>query len=171
MGRRIFSTVIRIILILVVVGFFVSMVLVAFDFAEPYIYPFNFVRGKAHLVEDRVIIGPYPHQKELQRLKGRFKVVEVISLMNRESPIERRLIDRERRLTKKIGLKFRLRPMSFTNLGSKENSKKAEELAEYVKEKYLSGTSKDSKVYIHCYLGKHRVGIFLKALRRLKGNS
>jgi Flp pilus assembly protein TadD len=98
----------------------------------------------------RVIVGPYPLESDflLLRLKG---VKTVISLLDPRLPYERVLIERERRLAARYGMKILNFPMTSI-LGRpfrEDYQRMAAAAAQAVEEA-------DGKVYLHCYLGLHR---------------
>ncbi len=123
-------------------------------------FPMSFVRGEARKIGANVIIGPYPTESELIKLKDN-GVEEVISLMDPASPVESELVKREKGLVKRLGLEFKNFPMSFVRLESEENKKRLSSLVSYI----LSDSTKQR--YIHCYLGRHRVGLLEKELEKV----
>lgn len=124
--------------------------------------PMSFVRGAARELGPNVIIGPYPTQEELARLKKR-GVVEVISLMDGDSTVESLLVSEEKKSVAAVGLGFANFPMDFSRLESDGNMR---HLADAVR--YVLALDK-TKVYVHCYLGRHRVGIFEREFLKARG--
>ena len=165
-GIRPLSLVLRVLMLIVVFGFFIVMTMELFAFAEPYIFPLRMLQGQAAYIGDNIIIGPYPHRDELRRLKDKMGVVEVISLLNPDITIESRLLDRERRNARALGIRFKSRPMSWFRLDSQANKKAAERIARYAVFKF--GRSSSKKLYINCYLGVHRVRLVRLAIERLR---
>lgn len=115
--------------------------------------PMSFVRGEVRELGPNVIVGPYPTWEEMRRLKKR-GVVELVSLMDDDSAVESALVGEEKKLAAAAGLKFANFPMDFSRLDSDDNKGHLADAVAYVIS--LDGT----KVYVHCYLGKHRVGAF-----------
>lgn len=124
-----------------------------YNIVEPEKYPIKFFRGEVVKVSDAILVGPYPTEKEIRRLKN-LGVKEFISLLDPSMPFEASLIEQEKRAVEKQGLAFRSVPLAYLpNLRSPENLDRVAELVEY------SRGSTDKK-YIHCYLGRHRTTLF-----------
>lgn len=117
--------------------------------------PMSFVRGEVRVFNENVIVGPYPTEKEMIRLKKR-GVVEVISLMDDDSTVESVLVGEEKKLAAVVGLRFANFPMDFARLDSDDNKVHLADAVAYV----LSLYTDKKMVYVHCYLGRHRVGSF-----------
>ncbi len=113
----------------------------------------SFVRGEVRVFNENVIVGPYPTKEEMIRLQKR-GVVEVISLMDGDSTVESVLVGEEKKLAAAVGLRFANFPMDFSRLDSDDNKG---HLADAVR--YVISLDK-TMVYVHCYLGRHRVGSF-----------
>ncbi len=145
---------------LLVFGIFFIYVIIAllsyFDYFEPYLYPLKFFMGEVEVVNERVLIGPYPHYREMKRLKKRYGVSILVSLLNPKLPQERALLNREKKEAKKLGLKVYSFPLGYFNLNSRENLLRVRELKKFL-EKHPSEV-----IYIHCYLGRHRTGFVKK---------
>ena len=120
-------------------------------------FPMSFVQGKVRRLNDKVIVGPYPTEHELYRLK-KMGVVKVISLMNPGMPFETSLIAIERKNTRGYGMEFVNIPMSYLLLGGEGNK---DQLSNVLDEILASG---DKIVYVHCYLGRHRMELVAKGL-------
>lgn len=120
--------------------------------------PMSFVRGEVRAIGPGVIVGPYPTEPEMRRLK-RLGVVELVSLMDPGNPVESPLVAKEAESARGLGLGHVVFPMGFVDLGSDANTARVEEALGYV----LANTPEEGegKLYVHCYLGRHRVGIFL----------
>lgn len=142
--------------------FLLVMLSVLFDFTEPYLFPLHLVQGTARQASNNVIVGPYPQKEDLKRLKARFGVVEVINLMSPDIPFERGLIEREHDNAAELGLKYNNFPMSFILLRNDSNLNTAKAIAKYVAAKY--GKQTRDKIYINCYLGRHRVSLVYEAI-------
>lgn len=122
-----------------------------FGYFEPYLYPLHLMKGKAEKIKENIIIGPFPESSDLKKLKEKFKVTAIISLLDPELPYENSLIEVESKRVKKLGLKFYNFPMTSSNLNSEKNSKSLKKIVELIK------TNPNEVYYIHCYKGKHRV--------------
>ena len=104
-------------------------------------------------VSEEIIIGPYPTEKEIKRLKN-MGIKEFISLMNPSMPFESPLIQKEKELAKKHNLSFKNIPLSYLpDLESKSNLEKVQDLVAYTK-------GNKTRKYVHCYLGRHRTTLF-----------
>lgn len=120
---------------------------------QPETYPIKFFRGEVTAITPTVLLGPYPSERELKRLK-RLGVTRLVSLMDPAMPLETPLIEQERALAAQLKLEFRNVPLSYLpNLESSENVARAAALA---KERFPI----DGKTYVHCYLGRHRTALF-----------
>lgn len=149
----------------------VALVLFAqlFGLIEPWLWPLHLVQGRARKIEPNIIIGPYPHARDFPRLKAQSDVVEVISLLSPNVPGENQLLAGERQEAKTAGVKFSSYPLSFVSLHSRANKRQAKRVAKYVLAKYGSGAK--GKIYIHCYLGRHRVGLVEEAIKLAMADS
>jgi hypothetical protein len=130
-----------------------------FDYFEPYLYPLSFIRGKAYLASDMIIIGPYPHYEELKKLREDFGVTKVISLLNLNLPQEKALYEREKRDAERLAIETVSFPMEYLPLRSESNRQTLGKLIQSIR------THADARIYIHCYLGKHRTGFVAEGLR------
>ncbi len=122
-------------------------------------FPMSFVQGKVRQINDKVIVGPYPTEHELYRLQKR-GVTKVISLMNPNMPFESSLIKMERKSAKGYGIEFVNIPMSYLSLNGQSN---VDQLEGILDEIIGSG---DKVVYVHCYLGRHRMELVASGLKR-----
>jgi protein tyrosine phosphatase (PTP) superfamily phosphohydrolase (DUF442 family) len=127
-------------------------------------FPMNFVQGKVRQINDKVIVGPYPTEHELYRLKKR-GVTKVISLMNPGMPFESSLISIEKENAKGYGIEFVNIPMSYLLLGGDGNKDQLENILDEIM------GSGEKTVYVHCYLGRHRMELVARGLeaRRVEG--
>ncbi|MBI5047832.1 MAG: hypothetical protein HZB54_02605 [Deltaproteobacteria bacterium] len=132
-----------------------------YNIFQPDRFPMKFVRGEIKEINENIIVGPYPTEREIIKLK-KMGVNEIINLMDSTSVIESSLIDEGKKLAEKYNLKYTSFPMSFTKLGSAENNNQISLLIKHI----LS--AKGSKLYIHCYLGRHRVALLEKELTKIK---
>ena len=129
---------------------------------QPDNFPMSFVRGDVREVAPGVLAGPYPTGAEL-RILERNGVVEVISLMDPESIVESRLVEEEKKLVANRGLRFQNYPMDFQDMNG---SRSAGGLEQAVVRISARGAE---KLYVHCYLGRHRVGLVEDALKKSAG--
>jgi tetratricopeptide (TPR) repeat protein len=108
-------------------------------------------------VDARIVTGPYPDDSDLALLK-QHQVTLVVTLLNPAIPYEATLLQREQTAASRLGLTLRNFPMSSI-LGQRfgeDYDRNAAAAAEAI-------ASTSEKVYLHCYLGMHRV----KAVREL----
>lgn len=126
---------------------------------SPESFPMSFVQGKVRRINDKVIVGPYPTEHELYRLKKK-GVNKVLSLMNPGMPFESSLIKMERKSAKGYGIEFVNIPMSYLNIGGQGNK---DQLDNILDEIIGSG---DKVVYVHCYLGRHRMELVAEGLKK-----
>jgi len=150
----------RIIVYTIFVLFLLLSILIYFSYFEPYLYPLHFSKGKVEIVSNNVLIGPYPEKKELQRLKDKFHVTTVISLLNSSLPQEKSLIDRESKVTEILGLKFYNFPLEYIDIHGLHNRKVLSDLIEFIK------NNPNEKFYIHDYLGRHRVKLIKDNIKK-----
>lgn len=109
--------------------------------------PLVFERGSIAKVSDNVYVGPYPNDDEF-KIMANTQVTTIVSLLNSDlNPAEAQLVERERRLAEKYRLEFLNYPMVPWVIGNEQALRNME------------GIFKDQRriVYIHCYLGLHRV--------------
>lgn len=112
----------------------------------------------------RVIVGPYPREADFQLLK-RNHVDTIVSLLDPQLPFERVLLDRERSLAEQYGMRLLDFPM-----GSLFNHHIG---GDYETEARLAAAAvvqTPGRIYLHCYLGMHRVGT-VEALLAKSGQS
>lgn len=126
---------------------------------QPDKFPMSFVRGEVREIAPGVLAGPYPTEDELKVL-ARNGVVEVISLMDPESTVESRLVEEEKRLVSNRGLRFSNYPMDFQDMSSEKSAKGLEQTMERLSKRG------GGNLYVHCYLGRHRVGLVEAALKK-----
>ncbi|UFS70769.1 hypothetical protein LPW11_00935 [Geomonas sp. RF6] len=148
----------------VLAGLFMALLLVMalgnFDFFEPYLYPLHLAQGNVVCYGSGVTIGHYPQMHELERLKRERGVDLDISLLNDDLPQEKALNNQLSQGAKRLGIEVRSFPLSYLGLESQENKKRIAELAEFVRSQGAR------KMYIHCYLGRHRVAVVRDELVR-----
>jgi hypothetical protein len=110
-------------------------------------------RAEMSDVHQKVITGPYPVKEDLEEL-SKHGVRYDVSLLDPKIPYERVLLDQERRNAEKYGIRVINFPMASI-LGQKMGSY-------YQKDVLAAANTIDSlrhfhKVYLHCYLGEHRM--------------
>jgi Flp pilus assembly protein TadD len=108
-------------------------------------------RGRISDTDARVIIGPFPLEDDFQLLRAH-QVRTVVSLLDPDLPYERVLIERERGMAQRYGMRFLDFPMSSL-LGRRFG-------AHYDSSALAAAgaiSEAEGKVYLHCYLGLHRV--------------
>ncbi|MBI2412957.1 MAG: hypothetical protein HYV24_07095 [Deltaproteobacteria bacterium] len=127
---------------------------------SPDAFPISFVRGEVREVSPGVLAGPYPSKDELKLLSDK-GVSEVVCLMDPRLAIEKPLVEEEKRMASELNIVFSNYPMDFSDMEGKDAE---EELGKAVK--YLVGKNGASRVYVHCYLGRHRVGLFVEAYKK-----
>jgi len=120
-----------------------------FDVLEPYLPPLNLVRGQVRQISPRVIAGPYPHIQELAGLKKK-GVTVVISLLDPSLPQEKALLERELAAARRVGISVRNYGMGYLPVDSERNRKTREAILHSLKDE-------PGLIYVHCYLGRHRV--------------
>ncbi len=103
----------------------------------------------------QLIVGPYPSEDDFRRLKAN-GVTLIVSLLDPSIPYETILLDRERELAAQMGMRFLDFPMaSILGVGfGKDYDKNAAAAAAAVADEI---NNKHGKVFLHCYLGIHRV--------------
>ena len=148
----------RLILIAIPVVYLIFAFLTYFDYFESYLYPLRFIQGKASSLTENIIIGPYPHYEELQKLKEEYHVTEVISLLNLRLPQEKALYERERGYSEKLGLQSISVPMEYLPVDSEANKQGLGKIVSMIQK------NRKGVFYIHCYLGKHRVNFVKQGL-------
>jgi len=127
-----------------------------FNLFQPDHFPMAFVRGEVFQAREDLILGPYPSSKELLKLK-RMGVTTIVNLMNPDFPIEAPLIEEQDKRCRKYALTCVNFPLSFLKLNSEGNHQQVQKVIGYLQ-------STPGKKYVHCYLGRHRVGLVKKEL-------
>lgn len=140
----------RLVLLGVCLSVPVWLVVQNFAVFEPFLYPLHLMQSPAVAAGPGLLVGPYPDHGELARLKGAgYKTV--ISLLSPDLAYEASLLRREAADTRSLGLRFVNLPMrSDEPADSPGNAAALRGIS-----RLLAGTP-GSRVYIHCYLGKHR---------------
>lgn len=156
---RLPSALLRALLLCAVIATPLFAVLSNFDAFEPYLFPLHYLQGNVRSVSDNVLVGHYPDYGLLSELDQR-GVKIVISLLNDKLIYEEPLIQREVAYSRQLGmtdLNFKMDsqqpPNSPLNRAAIDNIKK------------VIAANPRSKIYIHCYFGKHRTGYVEQQLR------
>ena len=124
-----------------------------FNVFKPDIPPLSFVRGTVREISPGVLIGPYPSDNEMYRLKA-MGVRTVISLMDPGSKVESMLVAEGKARAEGYSMEHYGFPMSVADMEGEGNMAQVKEA---VRQAWSSG---GNKVYVHCYLGRHRVSMF-----------
>ena len=148
----------RLILVLILLGCLGLMVASNFDIFEPYLLPLHAAQGRRQQLSENLTIGPYPHPDDLRQLQ-REGVRGIISLLDTSLPQERALNQVEEQTARQLGLAFWNVPLGYLSLQSEQNRQAATVVARIV-----SGRPGE-KLYMHCYLGRHRVSFIRDALK------
>ena len=136
-----------------------------FDSFEQYLFPLHYFQNDVRNVSNNILIGHYPDYRLLSELDQR-GVKIVISLLNEGLIYEEPLIHQEAGYTKQLGLKsFNFKMDSAQPATSSINIAAVEHI------KKVIAANPNSKIYIHCYLGKHRTGYVEKQLRQFEGRT
>ncbi|MHB1529087.1 MAG: protein-tyrosine phosphatase family protein [Acidiferrobacteraceae bacterium] len=126
---------------------------------EPYLYPLHMLQGHIRPAGRHILIGPYPEFITLERLRNQ-GVTVVISLLDPRLIYEKGLVRVEQREERSLGMKTYNIPLdSYESPNSPRNAAHIREILA------LLHRLGNRKVYIHCYLGKHRVAYVANALR------
>jgi len=141
----------RFFLVIVFMALVGAMALGNFDLLEPYLFPLHAAQGRITSYGSNITIGHYPQTYELEQLKKERGLDLDISLMSNDLPQEKVLNEQLALRTRKIGIGFKNFPLSYVKLDGAENKGRIEQLVKFLR------ANSSRKVYIHCYLGRHRV--------------
>lgn len=111
----------------------------------------RFFQRKIADVDTRIVIGPYPVERDFLLLKANH-VTLVVSLLDPALPYEKALLEKEQKLAAVHGMRVENFPMSSI-LGRKFGDYYEGNAARAAT---LIATTPD-KLYLHCYLGLHRI--------------
>jgi hypothetical protein len=139
-------------LLLVILSAPVYFALSNFAAFEPYLYPLHSLQNGVRQVTPNVIVGPYPDMNLLTNLRHR-GVTVVISLLDQNLIYEKSLIQRENALSSQMNFREYNAPMN-----SSQPSSSSLNAAALARIQTILRDHPNDKVYIHCYLGKHRAG-------------
>ncbi|MBI4028668.1 MAG: tetratricopeptide repeat protein [Verrucomicrobia bacterium] len=107
-------------------------------------------RTRITRTDAHVVIGPYPTEDDFLILK-RHRIGAIVSLLDPRLPYERVLLEREKAIAVRYGMRFFNYPMvSLWGHGVGEQYEKNAVAAAEV------AAGETNKVYVHCYLGLHR---------------
>ncbi len=138
----------------------VYVFLANFAFFEPYIYPLHLLQGNVRKVAPNIIVGPYPDYRLLASLHAR-GVKIIVSLLDPHLIYETSLIKKEDRLSSTLDMNDYDYPMDSRQPANSPLNSRA-----MGKIRMLLAQHPHTKIYIHCYLGKHRVGDVVSMLQR-----
>ena len=145
----------RSVILLVILGAFVIGGWLLF---EPGNVLFRFFCGEISDPKAKIIIGPYPTARDIRILKVN-GVTTIVSLLDPALPYESVLLKQERELADSSGMKFYSFPMSSVlgiGFGAQYEQHARDAAAVAIRE--------PGKVYLHCYLGLHRVKVVQKII-------
>lgn len=109
---------------------------------------------------ERFTFGPFPEKDDMEQLKLE-GYDGIITLLSPTLPIEKPLLDKEKKNAKESGLELHSLPM-LPWVGDNSNSiKKAKELI----------TKDGKRYYVHCYLGRHRVDVIKQVINEELDNA
>jgi protein tyrosine phosphatase (PTP) superfamily phosphohydrolase (DUF442 family) len=129
-----------------------------FDYLEPHLGFLHSSRARMQQLSPQIAIGPYPHLDEMRQLQKQ-GFSGIISLLDDALPQERALNRVEERAAGELKLAFWKVPIGYLHLDSTQNRAKAQEAA-----RILAGHP-GQKIYLHCYLGRHRVELVKRILQ------
>jgi tetratricopeptide (TPR) repeat protein len=104
-------------------------------------------------IDARIVIGPYPVSRDFRLLKSNH-VRLIVSLLDPAIPYEASLLEKERELAAKHGMRLLNFPMSSI-LGRKFGEAYDDSAAKAA----AAILATNEKVYLHCYLGLHRIQV------------
>lgn len=110
-------------------------------------------RSKISNTDARVIVGPYPLEEDFRILK-KHHVTLIVSLLDPRLPYEAVLLERERELARKH--RMRLLHFPMTSILGRGMGRDYEQNAALAAE---AVAREPGKVYLHCYLGLHRIKV------------
>lgn len=153
------SVLLRLVLLCTVISAPTFALLANFDSFEPYLFPLHYLQGNVRSVTNNVLVGHYPDYGLLSELDQR-GVKIVISLLNDKLVYEKPLIRQEVAYSRQLGL----RGFNF-KMDSQEPATSPMNRAAMDNIKKVIALNPRSKIYIHCYFGKHRTGYVEEQLR------
>lgn len=152
----------RFILFLVIMAAPAYVLLSNFAVFEPYLYPLHLLQGNVRYASRHIIVGHYPDYGLLVDLRKR-GVKTIISLLDPKLIYEKSLINREDKLASTLGIKEYNFPMNSSQPSTSAlNSRALRNIQKII------DRNPHALIYIHCYLGKHRVGDVVDMLKHEK---
>jgi protein tyrosine phosphatase (PTP) superfamily phosphohydrolase (DUF442 family) len=150
--------ILRVCLLLVVVSSPIFIALSHFDALEPYLFPLHYMQGNVRNLSKNIIVGHYPDFELLSKLNAN-GVKIVISLLNDQLIYEEPLNKKEGTYAKLLGIqRYNFKMDSTQPVTSSTNEAAIENI------RNLINNNPNTKVYIHCYLGRHRTRYVEQAL-------
>ncbi len=116
--------------------------------------------SKAEDISAQFTIGPYPTDDIMQSLSASGYTGIISLLHSAVVPFEPSLLATERELCKRYGIQLIEAPMLPWLSDNSSSMKIIEDIAR----------KKEGKYYIHCYLGKDRVNVARKTIKRVAGD-
>jgi len=149
---------------MVVGAFFGAFLAMGWLLSRPDNALFRLFRSEISDPRAKVIIGPYPTADDFTILKNH-GVSAIISLLDPALPYESALLAQERELAQRHNMRFYSFPMSSV-LGMGFGA----QYAEHAQQAATAAMQEPGKVYLHCYLGLHRVKVVQAIVARLGGS-
>lgn len=141
----------RLLLVAAFMALLLIMVLGNFDLFEPYLLPLHLAQGRVASYGSAITMGPFPQSYQLERLKKERGIDLDISLLNNDLPQEKALNAQLAKEAQRLGIEFKSYPLSYLRMQGTANTKTIAGLAEFIR------GHGSRRIYIHCYLGRHRV--------------
>ncbi len=152
---------VKIVLYIVLFGYAILITTIFFEYFEPYLFPLHLFMSKIEKIDDDIYMGPYPHFENLSELKRKYGVSIIISVLNTKIIIEKSIFEKEKKYAEEMGFELYNLPFEYLNIDGKNNRDKLNDLFEIIKK----ARENHKKIYIHCYLGKHRTGYIKNKLK------
>lgn len=140
------------VMMVLVAGLFVSLL-------KADVTPVALLQGTKVVTTKGYTIGPYPDEATLKELKAQ-GYTDVVTLLSPVIPFEGMLLDSELDNGEKVGIAIHSFPMLPW---VSDNALPLQSILDLIKEN-------NGKVYIHCYLGKHRVNMVRNFLAEQLGD-
>lgn len=150
----------RLVLVVLFMALLLVMALGNFDLLEPYLFPLHMVQGRIVAYGGNITVGHYPQRYQLEKLKRERGIDLDVSLLDPDLPQERVLNAQVAEAAAGLGIAFKSVPLTYLDLDGARNRARIAQLASYLR------ANRSRKVYIHCYLGRHRVKAVTDELAR-----